>query len=188
VSESVLGLDLSLTSTGIVAVPVDWADLDWAVVTAKAAGYALENKDDEWARSRRIDDITVKVLEVAVRHHCKVAAIEEYSFSRSSGHAFERGELGGVVKRELFRLGLRVHVYTANSSRKLLGTAPASDAKIWAHQRLYSLGAPKSWNGDQLDGFLAANHHLSLTGGKAVMLPPAPAQPKKPRARKAAAA
>lgn len=169
-SEVVLGLDLSLRATGIVAVPVRWG-LDWSRVHSLVVGSPLPNTATERERSARVDGITGQVLEHARRFDCQIVAIEQYAFSRSDAHAHELGELGGVVKLELFRAGLEVFTYHASSSRKLLGKAPRKGAKDWAAARLVSAGAPAAWRGDQYDAFLAANHHLSLWGGDALMLP-----------------
>jgi Holliday junction resolvasome RuvABC endonuclease subunit len=168
--QTILGLDLSLRATGIVAVPVRWG-LDWSRVHSFVVGSPLPKTASERQRFERIDGIAAQTLEHARRFDCKIVAIEQYAFSRADGHAHERGELGGVVKRELFRAGLEVCVYHATSSRKLLGKAPRKGAKDWAAARLVSTGAPVAWLGDQYDAFLAANHHLSIIGGDALMLP-----------------
>ncbi len=175
--QTILGLDLSLRATGIVAVPVRWG-LDWARVHSFVVGDRLPNTATERQRYARVDGIATQVLHHAQRLGCHVVAIEQYAFSRSDAHAHELGELGGVVKRELFKAGFDVFTYHASSSRKLLGKVPPpprkgikSWAKDWAAQRLVSTGAPVAWLGDQYDAFLAANHHLSIIGGDALMLP-----------------
>lgn len=168
--QTILGLDLSLRATGIVAVPVRWG-LDWSRVHSFVVGDRLPNTATERQRYARVDGIATQVLHHAQRLGCHVVAIENYAFSRSDAHAHELGELGGVVKRELFKAGLDVCTYHASSSRKLLGKAPRKGAKDWAASRLVSTGAPVAWLGDQYDAFLAANHHLSIIGGDALMLP-----------------
>lgn len=168
--ESVLGLDLSLRATGIAVVPVRWG-LKWPRVQTFVVGDALSKEATERDRYLRIDGIVMQVLDQVQRHRCKAVAIEQYAFSRSDSHSHELGELGGCVKRALFVNGIDVHVYHANSSRKLLGKAPQKDPKGWAKERLVATGAPDTWEPDQYDAFLAANHLLSLIGGHALVLP-----------------
>jgi Holliday junction resolvasome RuvABC endonuclease subunit len=166
---NVLGLDLSLTGAGIVVVPSFW-NLNWQRITVAQAGYKLKQSSTEHERFARIDAIEAVVMGVAAIHGCRVAVIEQHAFSKSGGHALERAELVGVVKRSLFKAGVEVFAYNATTARTLLGKAPRKDPKVWAHQRLYAMGAPRGWTGDQLDAFLQVNQHLSLVGGTALMM------------------
>jgi Holliday junction resolvasome RuvABC endonuclease subunit len=169
----ILGLDLSLTATGITVVPVRWG-LDWRKVHSSIVGHELSREASQRERYLRIDSIAMAALATAQRFRCRVAVIEEHAFSKGAGAgALERAELVGVTKRLLFVNGLEVFTYAASAARRTLGRAPQKEPKAWAHARLLEAGAPKGWSGDQLDAFLQANQHLSLTGGDALILPEA---------------
>jgi len=168
-----MGVDLSLRATGIIVVPVRWG-LDWArILCANRVGRGLPLHASQREKYVRIDGIAHTVLERAKQFRCSAVAIEDYAFSRDGAHAHELGELGGVVKRELFASGFDVCVYHASTARKLLGRAPRKQQKDWAHARLRAADAPALWAGDILDAFLQANNHLSLTGGDALVIPEA---------------
>ncbi len=169
-SESVLGLDLSLRATGIAVVPARWA-LDWRRVVVGKTGSPLAKDASEVERARRLIATRDAIADVVRAHKCRVVVLEQYAFSAMASQAHALGELGGVVKTFLVELGLEVHVVSPGPARKLLGKAPSKDVKTWAHQKLYSAGAPKFWTGDQLDAFVVANYHLSSIGGDALMIP-----------------
>lgn len=168
-AEVVLGLDLSLRATGIVAVPVRWG-LDWSRIAVAKAGAPLPKEASEHERARRLADSRDIITAFARKHDCSMAVVEQYAFTARDSQAHALGELGGVVKVALCELGLGVHVVSPASARRLLGKAPRKDVKIWTHQQLYAAGAPKAWTADQLDAFLIANYHLSGIGGDALML------------------
>jgi Holliday junction resolvasome RuvABC endonuclease subunit len=164
------GFDLSLTSSGMVAVPEDWAG-DWARIRTGRAGKKLTKAATPEEQIERLRSIRGRVQAFVKANHITVAVIEEYAFSATTIGAHSLGELGGVIKVELFDMGLAVHVVSPARARTLLGKQPKRDRKAWAQGRLYAAGAPKAWSGDELDAFVLANHHLSETGGHAVILP-----------------
>jgi Holliday junction resolvasome RuvABC endonuclease subunit len=131
----------------------------------------LPKDADELARARRLQAIRSEVLGFVKRHGCRVAVLEQYAFSSQASQAHALGELGGVIKVLLAELQVEVHVVPPASARKLLGKAPRKDVKVWAHQRLYTAGAPHHWTGDQLDAFVVANYYLSGGRGDALMIP-----------------
>lgn len=84
----IIGLDLSLTSTGIATPQGTY------VVSSKAKG-------DE-----RIDYIVSQVLMEASLFRPAYFVIEGYAFAKRTSYVFAQGELGGVVKRELRLQGI----------------------------------------------------------------------------------
>lgn len=166
------GLDLSLTSTGMVAVPERWGCV-WSGIAVARAGRGLPKTATEAERLKRIGEIRDRVV-AFVREYCvRVCVVEQYAFSARASHAHALGELGGVVKLALQERCCEVVVVSPAAARKLLGKQPRSQAKVWAAQRLFAAGAPKTWTLDQVDAFVVANHYLSEIGGDAIMLPEA---------------
>jgi len=166
----VLGLDLSLTQTAGCIVPSDWA-LDWRRITTMTVGKSLTREATLEEQARRLCLIVDAVDRFARAHSPDVAILEEYAFVthvRSGVHAL--GELGGVVKRQLFLMGIPLLACSPQRARKMLGKAPRKDAKIWVGQQLYRAGAPKSWSLDECDAFVVANHYLAENGGHAIAL------------------
>jgi Holliday junction resolvasome RuvABC endonuclease subunit len=166
----VAGLDLSLTSTGMVALPLRWGR-DWSRVAVERAGGSCRKDALESERITRIKSIRDAVVAFVFLHGVRVAVIEQYAFTSDHGHAHALGELGGAVKLALLEHHVELAVVSPATARKCFGKQPRKDAKIWAHQRLYACGAPHSWTGDQLDAFVVANNWLAENEGDAIVLP-----------------
>lgn len=84
----VIGLDLSLTSTGMA-----YADLTQSV-QPKAKGM------------ERLEAINRVVLEVCDRYSEPFVVVEGYSYSSRNSHAHALGELGGIVRFSLWQRGI----------------------------------------------------------------------------------
>jgi hypothetical protein len=166
----VMGLDLSLRSTGIVAFPVDWAQ-DWARVVVGEAGYGLKDDAsliDHAARHRSVRDA---ILTFARQHRVTHAWVLGYAFNKAQvSRLAAAGELGGIVKLGLIDAGIMTQVVVESRARTLLGKAPRKGAKLWAVERLRRAGAPVSWSVDQFDAFVAGNWGLSELGSSALIL------------------
>lgn len=80
---SIVGLDLSLTSTGVAM------DDGTFVIASKEKGDA------------RLDDISIRIISALAPHYGRYVVIEGYAFAKRTTHAFSQGELGGIVKRNL---------------------------------------------------------------------------------------
>jgi len=158
-----LGLDLSLTNSGMVAVPEFWCG-DFSEVKVATAGAKLHKDATERARVARLQGIRAAVVHFAERTHATHAIIEQYAYTSMVSHAHSLGELGGVVRVALIEAGLEVEVVSPASARKLLGKQPRKDAKIWAAQRLVAMGAPRAWPMDVLDAFTVGNWLLAEWG------------------------
>jgi len=86
---SILGLDLSLTSTGYSGCGNSGA------ITSKFRGV------------ERLDDIAQQIQNLVITAPADIAVIiEGYSFASRHSQAHAIGELGGVVRLTLFRLGI----------------------------------------------------------------------------------
>jgi len=85
-----MGLDLSLTSTGISMDGVT------SVIRSKARG------------AERLSDITRTVLHECLENEIICVLIEGYSFASRSGQAFSIGELGGCIRMTLFECNIPV--------------------------------------------------------------------------------
>lgn len=85
----VLGIDLSLTSTGYSGAG------NTGIITSNYKGV------------ERLDDIAsqMKTLVASMPQHI-VVVIEGYSFASRNSLAFSIGELGGVIRLELFRMNV----------------------------------------------------------------------------------
>ena len=85
-----MGLDLSLTSTGISMDGVT------GVIRSKARG------------AERLSDITRTILHECLENEIICVLIEGYSFASRSGQAFSIGELGGCIRMTLFECNIPV--------------------------------------------------------------------------------
>lgn len=166
----VLGLDLSLRSTGMVALPADWA-LDWSRVRVGVAGRPLKDDAPVETQLARLAEIRDGVVAFARETGASVAYVLGYAYNKAQvSRLAAAGELGGVVKLGLIEAGIAVEVVVESRARTLLGKAPRKDAKLWATQRLVAAGAPRAWLQDQLDALVAANWGVSEHGGRALII------------------
>lgn len=95
---NVIGLDLSLTSTGIALPGPDM----------KTVALATTKKGEE-----RLVYLRDRILEIA--RACNLngdlrVILEGYSFASRNSHAHALGELGGVVKVALFEMGIPIAI------------------------------------------------------------------------------
>lgn len=110
----VLGLDLSLTSTGVC---VDGRY--YAVVPRNLAG------------TERLDHISKAVLAEVVASRVDAVVVEGYSFASRASQAHSIGELGGVVKTDLWRNGTPVVVVPPTCRAKFAtGKGNASKGEV----------------------------------------------------------
>jgi len=121
-----LGLDLSLTGTGLCVL-----DAEGAVVAMARVGSDLTRGVHERERIERLIVIAEAVLRVARAAQAEgslAVGVEDYAFSRRNGALVDLGELGGVVKTQLWlALGVepvRIPVSTARKSVLGRGNLP----------------------------------------------------------------
>ncbi len=166
----VVGLDLSLTGTGVVvldapAKPGTMARLHHTELIKVKGG------DHRIYRVATIADYVNQQVERLAKRRRVHVFVEGYSFN-SAQRSHHLGELGGVVR--LFILGLKktgveLHpdVPPATWRKYLLGKNPPKGAKKAAHDVLAKVLEGHDMNGDQLDAYGVANFgvaSLGLTG------------------------
>jgi crossover junction endodeoxyribonuclease RuvC len=148
VTPCVVGLDLSLTSTG------------FAVVTAigRNAETIKRPQYKGVARLRSIRDaITNRVDGVLPR----LVVIEGYSFGSRASHAHSLGELGGVVRVALEELGVRWVDLPPSTLKKYATGRGNADKGLMLAEAVRRLGYAGSSN-DEADALwlACAGHHL----------------------------
>ena len=85
---NLLALDLSLVSTGFCS------DTKMGIIATTEKG------------PKRLDLISSTIADTVKEEKIDVVIIEGYSFASRSGQAFSIGELGGVVRTTLYRMGI----------------------------------------------------------------------------------
>ena len=166
----VVGLDLSLRSTGCVAVPhtfaaaLDWGSVRHCAITTESLPQGASVRE----RTGRLVAVAVQIERWLRNDRADVVALEMQAFRQRQAHARELGELTGIVCAELLPLGLPIVLVTASAARKtLLGRCPATGAKGAVSEMLRRMGAP--WTDpDRSDAYAVANHVLSMHGHPAV--------------------
>jgi Holliday junction resolvasome RuvABC endonuclease subunit len=161
---TLLGLDLSLTASAVVAVPLDW-DGNWSRVRSCVTGEKLERSASDAERAHRTERIAARLVSFARSVGATHAFVEGYAYGlRTSAHSL--GELGGVVRLALVTAGLELATVNMGTARKLLlGVCPRSSAKVAVAETLRAAGAPRAWSLDESDAFAVANFGLSELGG-----------------------
>lgn len=159
---TILGLDLSLTASAAVAVPLDW-DGDWSRVRSLVVGEKLRREASDAERARRTETIAARIVAFARSTGATRAFIEGYAYGlKTSAHSL--GELGGVVRLELVRAGFELTTVPMQTARKLLlGRCPRQGAKVAVAETLKAAGA-RFESLDECDAMAAANWGLSELG------------------------
>jgi hypothetical protein len=101
----VVGIDLSLTGLGLVAVPGDW-DLTWSRIATERHGIPLRRDASPRERTSRNATLAASALRFCERVNATHCWIEGYP---ASGRVFglpALAELGGVVRHTLAAAGL----------------------------------------------------------------------------------
>ena len=110
---NVMGLDLSLTSTGV---SINGAT---STIAVKATG------------PERLSMISEKVLDLICEHLVDVVCVEGYSFASRNSQAHSIGELGGCVRMRLWESGIPFVVVPPTSRAKFAtGRGNASKGEV----------------------------------------------------------
>jgi hypothetical protein len=161
----VMGIDLSQTGLGLVAIPGDW-DLHWDRIARTTVGRKLEKGAPPWEAAERLEYLVEQTIAFARQHDVTHVFIEGYP---KGGRVFNldmEAELGGALKLALRReLGLTAHTAQLSTARKLvLGKLPKADVKRITHAIVKSLGAIPFRTGDEIDAWVAGNLGMSMLG------------------------
>lgn len=100
-----LGLDLSLTATGYCVLH---SSFETGVIKTKKKGLV------------RLDYIRSKITECVGNCKPRMVVLEGYSFGSRVGQAFSIGELGGVVKRALWKMDQDVMIVPPTCLKKFV--------------------------------------------------------------------
>lgn len=178
----VLGIDLSLTGTGLVAVPVDW-DMKWERVARLSIGMDLPKGASLREHTLRRRALADDVARWASRRNVTHAWVEAAPMGgRAPFNVDKIAELGGVVKDRLAELAIFPTPVAEMTARKLLlGYVPPRDRKAAVVAALQQCGA-NFRDADQADAFVAANYGLAELGAPFVAL--GMVAPEKPRKRR----
>jgi hypothetical protein len=181
----VVGLDLSLTGLGMVAIPDSWG-LDFEQVKRRTLASVPEREMVD-----RIADLAsdvVRWVEWACEGTTPVVAIEGGIMGAKLARSVRsQNELAGVVKHELRRRlqALATTVEQSSARKTLLGKIPPRDRKaaVIAFLRPRTRAA---WEPDEYDAFVVANYRLRGLGLPHIYTEPPPKVKKPRRPRKAA--
>jgi hypothetical protein len=173
----VVGLDLSLTSLGLCAVPSDWA-LDWTRI--RCCTLAAPPKARR-PMAHRIRDLAIDVEEWirwARGGHDRYEVWAESVPTHGAFSIVELAKLRGVVEHEILReQGILVREAQQSTIRKLfLGKLPAKERKQAVLTQINRMAPGVFEDGDQADAFVVANFGLFSAGATFVALP-APERP-----------
>jgi len=163
VSFRTLGLDNSLTGTGIIVL-----DQDGNIVWQETIGFGLEKDAPTREVLERIIYITNRVLYVVRKYDVEYVAVEGYAY----GKTFRReqlAELGGVVKTQLFLSTGIVPVIVAPSTARavVFGKGCGGIKKAFVRPLLKNKGVSIK-DPDQADAYVIARYlrWRVLTDGK----------------------
>jgi len=167
---SVLGLDLSLTSTGYVMI-----SCSGTLLVHGTTGYAL-SKATEKEEAKRINDITEFIEALIGEYQPKYVVIEGYAYNKSfTNKANITAELTGVVKNMLFLNRMDFLSIPATQARKIVFEMPVGvnsserNKKITVKDKLASLVKEKfglKFNtDDEVDAFILAEAIRKVSSG-----------------------
>lgn len=172
--KTVIGLDLSLTGTGVAIIDPSWGGMVKNAETFLVAPK-IEDAKSTAKKVQRIDLIAEEIhhaVEQYVTSRVKPEVfVEQYAFAMAStNNASQIMELGGVVKRDLYRsFGIVVEPVNSMTARSLfLGKGKVKKgSKLLVEQALKVLGF--EGQNDEGDALVVANYGVSELGGLAIM-------------------
>lgn len=103
-----VGLDLSLTGTGMVAISQDGTILFKTTIKNKLRG------------EERLQFIRNEILDMVERFPTARYCVEGYAMGIRTGQSFSIGELGGVIKLLLWEQGKIFHIVSPTSLKKFI--------------------------------------------------------------------
>lgn len=112
-----MGLDISLTGTGLVVLNDKLEIVRQSLITSKPIAD----------RFNRFHGILDSIMSDVRTHQPKIVCIEGYSYGSSGGSMFDRVELGGIVKKALWDKKIKFIEVAPTSLKKFItgkGNAP----------------------------------------------------------------
>jgi|SRR3990172_3057989 len=175
----IMGLDLSLTSTGVCILSPGGDSRGFLGMIAPFSrvysgrfGFGVTRKEDEQTRIERLIYIAKNIVEIAKSHNVELVGIENYAFSRH-GANISSAELGGVVKSQLLMAcKIAPTMVVASAARKdLFGTLKKKDGKVKDQVRAkLKADGYEFKNDDEMDAFVIALFTLRRESGVAWQL------------------
>lgn len=154
---AVIGLDLSLTSTG------------YACVTA-IGRHAETIRRPQYKGTERLRSIRDAIVHRVDGTKPALVVLEEYAFSRAAAHSHQLGELGGVVRLALDDCGVRWTTLLPNVLKKYATGVGNADKHAMVAAAIRRLGYEGS-SPDEADALWLACAGHQLLGRPVVDLP-----------------
>ena len=160
----ILGLDLSLTSSGLCYIPDEWVPGDWDSLVTASVGLAKKQADT----IDRLIYIRDSILYFADSFHVSHVFIENYAFGKRF-QAHQLGELGGVVRVGFVeKWGMYPVALSCLHARGwLFGKIARKDMKKIVVAGMKSAGFIRKTT-DEVDAWVVANFGLSTLGKASV--------------------
>lgn len=170
-----IGLDLSLTSAGMVAIPLGW-NHDMSKVAVGTCGYPLTHEATLEDHYDRYLQIAHDVSLFCVNHKARHVYAEDHAFGAGGASSARTKEMTGIVKAELYDDHdlVVVPVQAARARSVLLGRVPRQGkgkTKGYILRNVRRLPWTTYWNDDQCDAFTIANYGVMVSGGTAMTFP-----------------
>lgn len=111
----VMGLDLSLTGTGIAVI-----SRDGSLEFHQEVGYKIPRSAKEVQRTKRLIHIATHIVNAVEKHGVTEVAIEGAAFG-AFGAQFDLGQVHGIVRTQLYlAFDLQVQLIAPTSARKIV--------------------------------------------------------------------
>ncbi len=149
----VLGLDLSLTGTGIV------------ILNRDKLLYSECFKPKNKSGSDRLIEIRRKVKAILTEYNPQIICLEGYSFGSRGRALFQIGELGGIIRILLHESGIKWIEITPSQVKKF-ATGKGNSGKDLILQQVYKRWGQEFKTSDEADAFVLAKIGTTLLGHK----------------------
>ena len=151
-----VGLDLSLTSTGVAVITAD------GIADSFSFGQSLKKDCGNYETIKRYISLTQKIIACLKPYKIEMIAIENYGFA--GPRLAVQCEFGGIVKSQMYLALRRVPVVlpAGNVRKLLLGDAKAKDIKQRVMDKLIDIGYSGLKNFDEADALAVAHVVRSL--------------------------
>ena len=108
----IIGIDASLTHTGISVISVDDGVHIERICVPKTRGAERLKDIEEWFSNLFIE------LEQKYQYTIKISVLEGYAFTPRFGQSFSLGELGGVIKLFLYKRNIKLFTVAPQTLKK----------------------------------------------------------------------